>query len=159
MVGYTCNKLKCQKKITYQILGQLWPLKTLTVQGKMLGGFNSIRMVRKGLFYGKFAPTLPVSAESAYQTTGIGKSCSYFTVGCSECQPTCQVCQDNPCPQTPDFLDRGILTGKMTFWRDKCIFYCLQVANRLMYQVTTNIPIILLFANFRTPWRRHSSSF
>ena len=141
VVRYTCNKLKCQKKITYQILGQLWPLKTLTVQGKRLGGFNSIRMVRKGLFYGKFAPTLPVSAESAYQTTGIGKSCSYFTVGCSEGQPTCQDCQDNLCPPTPDFLDRGILTEKMTIWRDKCRFYCLQVGNRLMYPVTTNIPI------------------
>ena len=42
------------------------------MQGKMLGGFNSIRMVRKGLFYGQFAPTLPVSAESADKTTGIG---------------------------------------------------------------------------------------
>ena len=42
------------------------------MQGKMLGGFNSIRMVRKGPFYEQFAPTLPVSAESAYQTTGIG---------------------------------------------------------------------------------------
>ena len=42
------------------------------MQGKMLGGFNSIRMVRKGPFYGQFAPTLPVSTESAYKTTGIG---------------------------------------------------------------------------------------
>ena len=42
------------------------------MQGKMLGGFNSIRMARKGLFYGQFAPTLPVSAESAYKTTRIG---------------------------------------------------------------------------------------
>ena len=42
------------------------------MQGKMLGGFNSIRMVRKGPFYEQFAPTLPVSAESAFQTTGIG---------------------------------------------------------------------------------------
>ena len=66
----------------------------------------------------------------------------------------------SPCPhrlqiQAPGFFDGGILTGKMTIWRDKScshyadlqgrnllsIFYCLQVANRLMYPVTANIPI------------------
>ena len=139
----------------------------------MLGGFNSIRMVRKGPFYEQFAPTLPVSAESAYQTTGIG------VVSLGEVQGTGRVYMwSGWCPVLVDSNTRlhgqgaswqgkwhfrgssawqklfllyswvlwmlahlSGLTGKMTIWRDKCRFYCLQVANRLMYPVTTNIPI------------------
>ena len=49
------------------------------------------------------------------------KSCSHYRVGRSESQ---HIGQDDPLSSytpTPDFVDRGILTGKMTFWRDKCL--------------------------------------
>ena len=46
-----------------------------TMQGRMVGGSNSIRMVRK-TFHGQFVPIWPVSAvfsaKNAYKTTGLG---------------------------------------------------------------------------------------
>ena len=47
-----------------------------TMHGRMVGGSNSIRMVRKAPFHGQFVPIWPVSAvfsaRKANQTTGMG---------------------------------------------------------------------------------------
>ena len=46
------------------------------MQGRMVGGSNSIRMVRKAPFHGQFVPIWPVSAvftaKEANQTTRMG---------------------------------------------------------------------------------------
>ena len=99
-----------------------------TMQGKMVGGSNSIRMFRKTLFHGQLVPIRPVSAvfsaNYAYQTTGlrgqVGLTCG----------------QDDPLSslQLQTSWTGGILTGKMAFQRAKVV------------------PSMLIFADGKPSW-------
>ena len=87
----------------------------------------------------------------------LGKSCPHYTVGRSEHQPTCQ---DDPHVLIDSNFRWGASWqgrwqfGETSAWQKlfplcwfaragKLLgrFYCLQVANRLMYPLTANIPI------------------
>ena len=66
--------LQKTNRLHYFLFLMMW-----TLQGRMVGGYNSIRMVRKASgrlgFYGQFVPFWPVSfvfsANNAYQTAGL----------------------------------------------------------------------------------------